>query len=90
MAAETPGGCSNKLETDVAEAREEVMQMMADSTSGCLDLDNAGGTSGCLNQDQALEKVRVRLWKQRTSRAFIYKTYQGCIDKKRKRNFPHI
>ncbi len=82
MTAETPGGCSNKQETDVAEAREEVRQMVADSTSGCLDLDHAGGTSGCLNHEQALEKVRVRLWEPRNSRAIICKAYQGCTDKK--------
>jgi hypothetical protein len=59
VAAETPSDCSNKLETDVAEAREEVRQMVADSTSGCLDLDHAGGTSGCLNQVHAQDEVRA-------------------------------
>ncbi len=79
MTAETPSGCfnKNKLETDVAEAREEVTQMVADSTSGYLDLDHTGGSSGCLNQGQALEKVGVKLWEPRTSRAIIYKAYQG-------------
>ncbi len=59
MTAETPSGCFNKLERDVAEAREEVRQMVADSTSGCLDLDHAGGTSGFPNQDHVQDKVRA-------------------------------